>query len=128
MNGGRTVKPRTGAVTMTPISPPRPSVVASRNFERGKRTISPSPGSGPVPSVRTPTGRCGAGGGTASAEGSPARNGFVASRIQRTPKIAVTTTPIARTILLMIRPMKMQAMPTAKPTGQMVGVGSWEVP
>ena len=46
MNGGRTVKPSTGAVTTTPISPPSPRVVASRNFERGKRTTSPSPGSG----------------------------------------------------------------------------------
>ena len=35
MKGGRTVKPSTGAVTTTPIRAPRPSVVASRNFERG---------------------------------------------------------------------------------------------
>ena len=88
--------------------------------------ISPSPGSGPA--ARAPAGIRGAGGGSASAGASSWRNGFVASRIQRIPKIAATTTPTARTILLMIRPTKMQAMPTAKPTGQMVGVGSWEVP
>jgi hypothetical protein len=56
------------------------------------------------------------------------RYGLVTSRIQRKPKIAVSTAPTTRTILLMIRPTKMQAMPTAKPTGQMVGVGSCEVP
>ena len=33
-NGGSTVKPSTGTVTSAPITAPRPSVVASRNFSR----------------------------------------------------------------------------------------------
>ena len=129
MNGGRIVKPSTGAVTTRPISPPSPSVVASRSFERGKRTTSPSPGSGIAgrPAVRGPAER-------SERLGLLLRlcrtvlSPLVASRIQRKPKIAVITAPTTRTIVLMISPTKMQAMPTAKPTGQMVGVGSCGLP
>ena len=55
MKGGRSVKPRTGAVTMPPIRAPRPSVDASRNTERGYLMTSPSPGS----AIGGPALRCG---------------------------------------------------------------------
>jgi hypothetical protein len=53
---------------------------------------------------------------------------LVTSRIQRKPKIAARTAPTATMIGVRISPMKMQAMPMANPTGQMVGVGSCGVP
>jgi hypothetical protein len=130
MKGGRIVKPSTGAVTTRPIKPPRPSVVASSSFERGKRMTSPSPGSGIAERPRC-AGIAGAlGAGSSSSWGCVGivRKLLVASRIQRNPKIAVITAPTTRTILPMISPTKMQAMPMAKPTGQMVGVGSCGVP
>ncbi len=90
--------------------------------------ISPSPGSGIAgrPCRRESAGPTGAGSG--SSAGGTVRMPFVTSRIQRKPKIAARTAPTATTIGLRIRPMKMQAMPTANPTGQMVGVGSCGVP
>ncbi len=130
MNGGRIVKPSTGAVTTSPISPPSPRVVASSSFERGKRTTSPSPGSGIAggPLCAGIGGALGAGSGSSCGCAGTVLSPLVASRIQRKPKIAVSTAPTMSTIVLMISPTKRQAMPIANPTGQMVGVGSCGVP
>ncbi len=125
MKGGRSVKPRTGAVTMPPIRAPRPSVDASRNTERGYLMTSPSPGS----AIGVPPFGAVGGGGSGSGSGAAApRKPLVTSRIQRKPKIAARTAPTATTIGSRIRPTKMQTMPMANPTGQMVGVGSCGVP
>jgi hypothetical protein len=47
----------------------------------------------------------------------------MASRAQSAPKTTAMTAPATAAGQLTTRPARRQAMPTAKPTGQMVGVG-----
>src|SRR5689334_16901886 len=116
-----TSRPTGGTVTTPPISAPRPSVEASRNLLRGKR--SPGAGGG-APAGPTcaggagPAGTGSGGGGGGSCVPRPER-----SRTQRKPKRSAIAPPTATAGQLTIRPTRMHATPMANPTGQTVGGG-----
>src|SRR5690242_552362 len=122
-NAEATSKPTGGTVTTPPISAPSPSVEASRNLLRAKR--SPGAGGG-APAGPTFAGGAGpatagsGGGGGGSCVLRPER-----SRTQRKPKTSAIAPPTATAGQLTIRPTRTHATPTAKPTGQTVGGGRW---
>jgi hypothetical protein len=81
---------------------------------RGKRFTSSgsAPGSAIAAAARS-----------SAAVGSGALAGLIASRTQSAPKKRAITAPTITAGVLTTMPASMQAMPTAKPTGQMLGDG-----
>src|SRR6266536_4324935 len=122
-NEEATIRPTGGTVTMPAINAPSPSVDASRNLLRGKR--SPGSGSGAPAGPRWAGGAgpvgtaAGGGGGGGSTWGAPRER----SRTQRKPKISAIAPPTATAGQLTIRPTRTHAKPMAKPTGHTVGGG-----
>ncbi len=121
---GSSANPATGTVTIPPISPPMPSVAPSRKRLRGNR----SPGRG----FGMPASPVVVGGGPVHSRTSAATGGtcrrisVVAARAHRKPKTTAITAPaVAIHTGLTISPTRMTAMPTANPSGQMVGDGPW---